>query len=160
MKKTFALGVSAAGAALVALLAWSAAETFLAKDSPHALAARSLHTVIITERGKPATSTLVLSRQCGLAPGCRNGAGGIDVVVLEEGALPSRPTSAVVLTDTRCMPDRFGISHCLNKLRLADGAVLTVRHDHDMRRFACLRPGETVRIMSAYDAGSRRPAPG
>ena len=50
----------------------------------------------------------------------------------------------VVLTDTRCDPDRMGVSHCLNRMRLADGTVVTVQHDHAMMNMPCLSPGERV----------------
>lgn len=56
-------------------------------------------------------------------------------------------TSAVVLTDTRCNPDARGVSHCLNRLRLANGAVVTVRHDHRMMDMPCLSPGEHVSLI-------------
>jgi hypothetical protein len=53
----------------------------------------------------------------------------------------------VVLTDTRCNPDVAGISHCLNRMRLADGSVVTVQHDHMMMNMPCLSPGEHVLLM-------------
>lgn len=56
----------------------------------------------------------------------------------------TRRSSAVVLTDTRCNPDAMGVSHCLNRMRLADGTVVTVQHDHRMMNMPCLSPGEHV----------------
>ena len=51
---------------------------------------------------------------------------------------------ATVLTDTRCQPDSMGISHCLNKMRLANGSTVTVVHNHRMMNMPCLDPGEHV----------------
>lgn len=62
-----------------------------------------------------------------------------------KGVVPHR-TRALVLTDTRCDPDAHGFSHCLNKLRLADGTIITVRHDHRMMDMPCLSPGEHVTL--------------
>jgi hypothetical protein len=59
--------------------------------------------------------------------------------------MPSR-TIAIVLTDTNCVADRNGISHCANVLRLASGGRITVRHDHSMMNDPSLNPGERVRI--------------
>jgi hypothetical protein len=53
---------------------------------------------------------------------------------------------ALVLTDTRCAADAQGVSHCLNRMRLADGATITVRHDHRMMDMPCLSPGEHVTL--------------
>jgi len=56
----------------------------------------------------------------------------------------ARRTLATVLTDTRCTPDRQGVSHCLNRMRLANGTAVTVVHDHRMMDMPCLSPGEHV----------------
>lgn len=56
---------------------------------------------------------------------------------------------ARVLTDTRCIPDAKGVSHCLNRLRLASGAIITVVHDHRMMDMPCLSPGEHVTLSPA-----------
>ena len=53
---------------------------------------------------------------------------------------------AVVLTDRRCNPDAHGVSHCLNRMRLANGTVVTVVHDHRMMDMPCLSPGEHVTL--------------
>jgi hypothetical protein len=50
---------------------------------------------------------------------------------------------AVVLTDTRCNPDAMGVSHCLNRIRLASGKTILVVHNHRMMDMPCLSPGET-----------------
>jgi hypothetical protein len=66
---------------------------------------------------------------------------------LVSGAMPAAAATATVLTDEECQPDAQGISHCLNRLRLADGTELEVRHPHDMAKVACLAPGEHVRLV-------------
>lgn len=58
----------------------------------------------------------------------------------------ARRMRAVVLTDMRCNPDAQGVSHCLNDMRLANGAVVRVVHDHRMATMPCLAPGEQVTI--------------
>ena len=60
-----------------------------------------------------------------------------------------RRISATVLSDTRCNPDAKGVSHCLNRLRPAGGAVVTVVHDHRMMDMPCLSPGEHVTLSPA-----------
>ncbi|HZQ15726.1 MAG TPA: hypothetical protein VFA82_03035 [Gaiellaceae bacterium] len=51
---------------------------------------------------------------------------------------------ATILTDTRCTPDMMGVSHCLNRMRLANGETITVVHNHRMMDMPCLDPGEHV----------------
>lgn len=69
----------------------------------------------------------------------------VTTVHLVNGAV-TRRMRAVVLTDTRCNPDARGVSHCLNRMRLADGTVVTVQHDHRMMNMPCLSPGEHVTV--------------
>lgn len=68
---------------------------------------------------------------------------------LIEGTMPAGPTSGTVQTDENCAPDEHGISRCVNRIRLGDGAVITVRHAHDMRVVPCLAPGEEVEVRPA-----------
>lgn len=70
-----------------------------------------------------------------------------DAVHFVNGLAPTVTTSAVVLTDSNCTPDGQGISHCSNTLRLANGHIITVRHDHDMHMVPCLAPGESIRLV-------------
>ena len=70
-----------------------------------------------------------------------------DAVHFVDGMAPTEATSAVVLTDSNCTPDGQGISHCFNALRLANGHVIMVRHDHDMHMVPCLVPGESIRLL-------------
>lgn len=66
------------------------------------------------------------------------------VAVLVGGAMPHGTVKATVLTDENCAPDAQGYSHCRNDLRLADGSVLHLRHNHRMATTTCLSPGEEV----------------
>ena len=66
---------------------------------------------------------------------------------LLEGTLPTGATTATVLTDENCEPDAQGISHCLNRMRLADGSEIAVRHNHRMHEVSCLSPGEMVNVQ-------------
>jgi hypothetical protein len=60
-----------------------------------------------------------------------------------------KPQGGTVLSDEACTPDATGLSHCLNRIRLADGAVITVVHPHRMSEVPCLAPGERVRVAMA-----------
>jgi hypothetical protein len=68
---------------------------------------------------------------------------------LVSGRVPARETTATVRTDEDCAPDGQGISHCLNRLKLADGSQIAVRHPHDMHEIPCLAPGERVNVRPA-----------
>lgn len=74
--------------------------------------------------------------------------GGPVITRLVSGRVPAK-TDAVVLSDEDCVPDRKGVSHCLNRLRLADGSTVAVRHNHRMSEVPCLSPGERVQVRSA-----------
>ena len=67
----------------------------------------------------------------------------VTTVQLIRGVVGHR-TRALVLTDSRCNPDMAGVSHCLNQMRLANGTVATVVHNHRMMTMPCLTPGEHV----------------
>jgi hypothetical protein len=68
---------------------------------------------------------------------------------LEKGKLPGGTLQATVLTDEDCAPDRQGISHCRNVVRLAGGQTVVLRHPHNMTKVPCLAPGETVLLRRA-----------
>ncbi|HUX80825.1 MAG TPA: hypothetical protein VMV38_00690 [Candidatus Paceibacterota bacterium] len=106
------------------------------------------HTVIVIAAGETRVSALVQDRACGASSLCKNGTDDIDVGVLKSGVIPKQPTEAVVQTDTNCDPDANGISHCSNILRLADGSLIEVQHDHNMQVYPCLDPGDTVTVES------------
>lgn len=63
-----------------------------------------------------------------------------------KGSVPKGTVAATVMTDEECAPDAEGVSHCINRLRLAGGRVLVVRHPHRMMDVPCLSPGEHIRV--------------
>ena len=69
----------------------------------------------------------------------------VTTVRMLHGSLGHR-ARATVLSDSRCNPDAHGVSHCLNRLRLGDGRIVTVVHDHRMATMPCLSPGEHVQL--------------
>jgi hypothetical protein len=71
------------------------------------------------------------------------------IAVLLSGAMPHGTVQATVTTDENCAADAQGYSHCRNDLRLADGSVLHLRHNHRMDMVSCLAPGEKVMVKRA-----------
>ena len=69
-----------------------------------------------------------------------NGASGKYLLEVADGKLPAagEALSGVVMTDTNCMPDEEGLSHCVNEIRFADGSSLTVVDNHNMGVNRCL----------------------
>lgn len=65
------------------------------------------------------------------------------------GSLPGRPSAARVLTDEDCAPNAQGLSRCLNRVRLAGGGTLSLRHPRRMMEVPCLSPGERIAIRPA-----------
>lgn len=105
-----------------------------------------LRTVLVVPAGEKAPRALA-ARDCASHPRtCTNGTGGIELAFAVKGTAPASTTTATVRTDTNCDADANGISHCLNRLLLASGAVLVVRHDHSMMNDPCLSPGERVLV--------------
>jgi hypothetical protein len=94
----------------------------------------------------PAATRVVLVSRTMPAP---SAPGGVLHAALVGGRMPARPMSGVVLTDTECVPDAAGISHCRNEIELENGRTLTLRHPHDMSVVPCLSPGEPVRVRRA-----------
>ena len=90
--------------------------------------------VLVAEGGAQLPPTQFYGRRdcIGNPTTCVNGAGGIVLTYVVAGSPPVTPVAATVLTDENCEPDRSGVSHCINRLRLASGRTLTVRHDHNM----------------------------
>jgi len=68
---------------------------------------------------------------------------------LVEGPMPNAATEGTVLSDEDCGADLRGISNCLNRIRLADGREISVRHPHDMREVPCFARGEPVHVLPA-----------
>lgn len=100
------------------------------KADPHGKALTELRTVVL-RRGEisPSPPGSVLNTR------------------LMTGAMPSDRTTAVVLSDEDCEPDAAGVSHCRNRLLLAGGQKLEVRHYHSMSTVPCLSPGEEVTVL-------------
>lgn len=113
-------------------------------------APRPMKTVLVVPQGKRYAPRHVGTRDCLAYPrSCVNGVGGIEVAYAVTGKVPRRAQLGLVITDANCQPDAYGVSHCLNKIRLAHGRVLTVRHDHSMMNDPCLTPGERVVVRAA-----------
>jgi hypothetical protein len=100
--------------------------------------------------GDPAHTKPAFTRDLAVYTGRREPAPSAHAVhmraLLVAGALPKGAVTATVLTDEDCAPDSDGVSHCRNKLRLASGRTITVRHPHRMMDVPCMTPGEKVRV--------------
>ena len=70
-------------------------------------------------------------------------------VQLKHGQLPAEESPGTVVSDEDCAPDARGVSHCRNRIRLANGEQLEVTHSHEMREVPCLAPGEQVMVRPA-----------
>jgi hypothetical protein len=133
---TFLLGLSASTIARSANVAMTQAS--------------EIRTVVVVPQGARFAPRTAGRRDCIAYPrSCVNGIAGIEVAYAVSGMPPTRTQTGKVLTDTNCQPDSYGISHCTNRIRLASGRVITVRHDHSMMNDPCLSPGERVRVRTA-----------
>ncbi|MFE8701058.1 hypothetical protein ACFYKX_10670 [Cytobacillus sp. FJAT-54145] len=56
----------------------------------------------------------------------------------------------VVLSDENCLPDKEGLSHCLNEIRVSK-ETFTVLMTHNLKESRCLNQGETVHITLLED---------
>jgi hypothetical protein len=109
-----------------------------------------MRTIAVVKQGARHAPARYGTRDCIAYPrSCVNGAGRVEVVYLVSGHVPARPQLGTVLTDTNCQADSYGVSHCMNRIRLANGRMMTVRHDHSMMNDPCLAPGEHVRVVAA-----------
>lgn len=135
MRLVIAALLFAALSGAVALLAQrdapDAREAVVAVD-PHGAAIERVRTLVVG-RAQPPTS------RAGVRLNAR----------LVEGPMPAAATEGTVLTDEDCAADARGISNCLNRIRLADGREIAVRHPHDMRDVPCFAPGEPVHVVPA-----------
>lgn len=102
--------------------------------------------LVVVANGTVPLAPKVADLNCLRFPDCRNGAGGTELVQLVKGTVALEVQSGRVLTDESCTPDKYGISHCLNKIELANGMTLVVRHNHNMMNDPCLSPGERIRV--------------
>lgn len=131
--------------AVLLLLTAGATLASLGRDDGERPAGRSV--VAVDPHGAviAAARTLVLSRTAPAPsrPGRRlNGR-------LVGGTMPSGPTRGIVLSDEDCAANAKGVSNCLNRIRLADGTEIAVRHPHAMSEIPCFAPGEPVRVVPA-----------
>lgn len=134
---------------LASLLGLGAAASARSTSSPLTRTS-AMRTVVVVAHGARLAPRSVGRRDCIAYPRtCVNGVAGIEVVYAVSGKPPARAETGTVLTDTNCQPDSHGISHCSNRIRLASGRAITVRHDHSMANDACLAPGEQVRVREA-----------
>ncbi len=101
-------------------------------DSAHSRPA-SMRTLLVSVRREPAASL----------PGTTMRA------LRLSGPVPAAAVAGTVISDEDCAPDAKGISHCLNKVRMANGGMLTVRHAHRMADVPCMAPGERVLVRAA-----------
>lgn len=112
--------------------------------------ASAMRTVLVVPQGSRFAPRTVGKRDCIAYPrSCVNGVGGLEVAYAVSGKPPVHAQIGKVLTDTNCQADSYGVSHCLNRIRLASGRVIAVRHDHSMMNDPCLSPGERVRVRAA-----------
>lgn len=136
----------AAVAALATLLGGGAAAV-LALGGAEPSSPRGQRAVTTAAGGNPTLRSVRVYRAgATVAP---SAPGAVMRTVHVRGPFPGAGTIATVLTDEKCAPDAAGISRCLNKLRLADGRVIEVRHPHRMAVVACMSPGERVRVSAA-----------
>ncbi len=99
---------------------------------PHGAVIENVRTLLVS-RGQPSVSR----------PGVRlHGR-------LVGGRMPHAAMKGTVLTDEDCAADMRGISNCLNRIRLADGREISVRHPHKMSEVPCFAPDERVRVVPA-----------
>ena len=136
MKRLLAVVLLLAVVGAVALVARDdattpAGESVVAVD-PHGAEIENVRTLVVSRAQPPASRAGVLL----------NGR-------LVEGPMPSAATEGTVLTDEDCGADLRGISNCLNRIRLADGREISVRHPHDMHQVPCFAPGEPVHVVPA-----------
>ncbi len=144
-----AVWVSAAvGAAALAIAAGLAVFSGSEPPAAHPQAPAPPSRTVVVSFGAETLPSELQARACGPRSGCANGQASLSLVSFVGGDRPPATGTATVLTDTNCEPDAYGISHCLNALRLQGGGSLVVRHAHDMHAFPCLTPGDKVRLLT------------
>lgn len=139
LKKNW-IGIALAGLALVAValgVALSGGDRAAVpsgaagSDSAHARPA-AMRTLMVSARREPAPSL----------PGSTMRA------LRMRGPVPVRAAVGTVMSDEDCAADARGVSHCVNRIRLASGHVLTVRHPHRMADVPCMTPGERLMVRA------------
>lgn len=133
-------------AVVLLIVAGAAVLVLLRPGADHGAAPAAGRTVIVAKGGEPLPATPFYAlRDClGSPTTCQNGAEGIVLTYEMDGVTPGNAVAGTVLTDENCEPDRYGVSHCVNRIALAAGGELVVRHDHNMGNDPCLAPGEKV----------------
>ncbi len=131
----------------------------------HAPAGRSLmapaagapiRIVAVLDWTVPATTPLLAGRDCIASPArCHNGKDGVELVYAAPADIPAGAIRGTVLSDTACEPDVVGASHCLNRIRLEGGRVITVRNDHRLANEPCLAAGEHVVVAPGATAAAQ-----
>lgn len=148
-RKHLVVWVSAAiGAAALATAAGLALFSGSEPPAAHPQAPAPPSRTVVVFFGAEALPPALKARACGPRAGCANGQASLSLVSFVGGDRPPATGTAKVLTDTNCEPDAYGISHCLNALRLQGGGSLVVRHAHDMHAYPCLAPGDTVTLQT------------
>lgn len=148
-RKHAAVWVAAAvGAAALAIAAGLAVFSGSEPPAAHPQAPAPPSRTVVVSFGAETLPPALQARACGPRTGCANGQASLSLVSFVGGDRPPATGTATVLTDTNCEPDAYGISHCLNALRLQGGGSLVVRHAHDMHAYPCLAPGDTVRLQT------------
>jgi PAS domain S-box-containing protein len=125
----------------------SSALTFLRSGADHD-AATARRTVLVAKGDQACRRRRSSLRDAWHPTSCVNGTDGIVLAYGISGSAPKTSVAGTVLTDENCEPDRYGVSHCLNRVALTGGGTLTVRHDHNMGNDPCLSPGEKVVVRS------------
>ncbi len=132
----------------VALITLAVAVVYAQGSSrPHpATGGKPVSRLVVIAIGAFPSVPKVTERDCLRSSQCQNGLGGTVLVQLVNGTAPVGTQIATVLTDQNCTPDQQGISHCLNKVEMANGSTLVVRDNHNMMNNPCLGPGERIRV--------------
>lgn len=102
----------------------------------------------LAQRGRTQTAEPAIPHGVALAQWSNNGHNGQYVLQILDGASPGAEgsVSGVVISDTHCTPDARGLSHCHNVIELGNGSLITVINTHLMKRYHCLKPGESVEL--------------
>jgi len=79
-----------------------------------------------------------------------NGRDGRYLLQLAQGSAlkAGKPVSGTVTGDANCDADAEGLSHCHNTVKLANGSQITVINTHEMHRYRCLGPGDSITLSA------------
>lgn len=95
---------------------------------------------------QPASAEPTIPAGAALTSWFNNGQGGQRLLQIYRGSAPPAGVriAGTVLTDTDCAPDAQGLSHCHNRIDLANGQEIEIINTHIMSRHPCLSPGQAV----------------